>query len=75
VVPDSHRQPLSEAESRSALRLRPDSVEARFNLGLLLAGMPSRAPEASGLFEAVLQSKPDLEPAQVMLERLRAAPR
>ncbi len=62
-------------EYETAIRLRPDFFEAEYNLGQFLVNFPDRIPEAITHFEAALKIKPDLEPARVMLARLRAGSR
>lgn len=46
-------------EYRAALRIKPDYVEARANLGSLLGDLPGRLPEAIAEYEAGLRITPD----------------
>ncbi len=67
--------PEAIAQYEAALRIRPGYPEAHFNLGRALLETPGRQHEALAHFEAALQLRPDWEPAQQMVEQLRAAPR
>lgn len=57
----------------AVLRIRPDSPDAHYQLGVALMETPGRQSEAPAHFEAALQLRPDFEPARQMLDRLRAA--
>jgi len=50
-------------------------VNARYNLGVALLRDPDQLPRAINQFEAILRMRPDFDPAQQMLRRLRAQPR
>lgn len=46
----------------AALRIRPDYAEAHANLGIALAQVPGRLPEAIAQYEAALRDRPDYAP-------------
>ena len=62
------------AEYEAAIRLEPQNFEFRFNYALLLSSLPGRQADAIAQLESVLRLKPDLEPARLLLMRLRAVP-
>ena len=55
-----------------ALRFKPGSAEAHYNLGLALE-QEGRVKEAIEHYEQALRIKPDFAPAQNRLARLRVA--
>ncbi len=61
---------LSQAvpEFQTAVRLRPDYTNARFNLGIALASL-GRFDEAIPQFSEILRLKPDFTEARASLER------
>jgi tetratricopeptide (TPR) repeat protein len=63
--------PEAIAEYQAALRIAPEFVEARVNLGNTLARMPGRLTEAIAEYEAALRIRPDPQLAQIV-DRLRA---
>ena len=71
-VPGHEAEAISEY--RTALRIQPNFIEARYNLGLALVKMPNQMPEARAEFQEVLRSDPDFEPAKAMLEQLPSGP-
>jgi tetratricopeptide (TPR) repeat protein len=50
-------------EAQAALRIAPDSVDANYTLGHLLAKMPDRSNEAIEHFRAALKGRPDFAEA------------
>jgi predicted Zn-dependent protease len=56
----------------AAVRIQPDSPEARVNLGVALADVPARSHEAIAHLEFALARRPDLTPVRELLARLRA---
>ena len=56
-----------------ALRIKPDFVEAHYNLGVTLEQMGC-VEEAIGHYEEALRIKPDYAQARDGLARLRAVP-
>jgi tetratricopeptide (TPR) repeat protein len=59
------------AEFETAARLDPQMAEPHYNLGMALAGA-GRLAEAEEEFARAVALRPDLAPARVALERLRA---
>jgi protein O-mannosyl-transferase len=53
------RLPDAITEYEAALRLKPDYVEAHYNLGNALAQLPGRAKDAIAQYEETLRLKPD----------------
>jgi Flp pilus assembly protein TadD len=64
----------AEQQFREALRLAPDMLEARLNLGVALMNQ-GRAVEARSQLEDVLQRSPTNALALRYLDALRASPR
>jgi tetratricopeptide (TPR) repeat protein len=62
--------PEAIAEYEQAVRIKPDYVEAHFNLGLALEKM-GRVPESIEHYQQVLKLRPDFAPAKNALARLR----
>jgi tetratricopeptide (TPR) repeat protein len=54
----------------AAVRLRPDSADAHFNLGLALSQNSDRAADAIAQYEAALRLRPDYRAAEQNLTRL-----
>jgi tetratricopeptide (TPR) repeat protein len=55
----------------AALRLKPDSADAHYNLALALSQTPGRVRDAIPQYEAVLRLRPDYRVAQQGLELVR----
>ena len=54
----------------AAVRLKPGSADAHFNLGLALSQIPGRATDAVPQYEAALRLRPDYRAAQQNLVQL-----
>jgi tetratricopeptide (TPR) repeat protein len=57
---------MNRAEYAQAIRLRPDSHEAHFNLGIVFASL-QRLPEAIAEFRTAIRLKPDYAKAHTNL--------
>ena len=68
------RLPEAITEFESALRSRPNLMEAHVNLANALATIPNRIPDAIAEYEAALRISPDPVVRQ-MAERLKAEQR
>ena len=69
-VPERHADAITHLEK--AVKIQPDSLEARVNLGIVLADVPARSREAIQHLEIALAKRPDLTPVRELLQRLRA---
>jgi len=67
----SGRMPEAIEHLEQALRLKPDYVEAHFNLGLALEKL-GRTPEAIEHYQQALKLRPDLTAVRNALARLQA---
>jgi tetratricopeptide (TPR) repeat protein len=63
--------PEAVAQYEQALRIKPDYVDAHFNLGLALEKL-GRTPEAIEHYQQALKLRPDFTPVRKALARLGA---
>jgi tetratricopeptide (TPR) repeat protein len=63
--------PEAVAQYEHAVRIKPDYVEAHFNLGLALEKL-GRTSEAIEHYQQALKLRPDFTPARKALTRLQA---
>ena len=66
------RLPEAIAEYRLALRIKPDAVDAHYELAYALAQIPGRVPEAISECQDLLRISPDDGPARELLASLLA---